>query len=78
MHKSNQQFGCFRDFEIEFQMASMNRKLNSNAETVFFMTGENLYYISSSLVKEIFQHGGDIQNFVPGVVFDELKKKKSE
>ncbi len=66
------------DFEIEFQMASMNRKLNSNAETVFFMTGENLYYISSSLVKEIFQHGGDIQNFVPSVVFDELKKKKSE
>ncbi len=66
------------DFEIEFQMASMNRKLNPNAETVFFMTGENLYYISSSLVKEIFQHGGDIQNFVPGVVFDELKKKKSE
>ena len=64
------------DFEIEFQMASMNRKLNSTAETVFLMTGENLYYISSSLVKEIYQHGGEIKDFVPSVVYDELKKRK--
>jgi pantetheine-phosphate adenylyltransferase len=65
------------DFEIEFQMASMNRKLNPNAETVFFTTGENLYYISSSLVKEVFNHGGDIKGFVPAVIFKELEKKRS-
>jgi pantetheine-phosphate adenylyltransferase len=65
------------DFEFEFQMASMNRKLNSNLETVFFATGENLYYISSSLVKEVFNHGGDISKFVPSVINDELNKRKS-
>ncbi len=64
------------DFEIEFQMASMNRKLNPDLETVFFTTGENLYYISSSLVKEIYGHGGDIKQFVPQVVFDELEKRR--
>lgn len=62
------------DFEMEFQMASMNRKLNSETETVFFMTGENLYYISSSLVKEIHGHGGDIKDLVPSEVFEELNK----
>lgn len=65
------------DFEIEFQMASMNRKLNSQAETVFLMTGENLYYISSSLVKEIYMHGGEIQDFVPDVIYKKLESKKS-
>lgn len=64
------------DFEIEFQMASMNRKLNHHAETVFLMTGENLYYISSSLVKEIYMHGGDIKSFVPEVIFDGLEEKR--
>ena len=65
------------DFEFEFQMASMNRKLNNDLETVFFATGENLYYISSSLVKEVFNHGGDISKFVPKVINDELNKRKS-
>lgn len=65
------------DFEFEFQMASMNRKLNSQAETVFFMTGENLYYISSSLVKEIYLHGGDIKSFVPEIIYAELERKKT-
>lgn len=64
------------DFEIEFQMASMNRKLHPELETVFFTTGENLYYISSSLVKEIYGHGGDIKKFVPELVFNELEKRK--
>lgn len=62
------------DFEMEFQMASMNRKLNPKTETVFLMTGENLYYISSSLVKEVHHHGGDISSFVPDSVLKELKK----
>ncbi len=64
------------DFEIEFQMSSMNRKLNPEIETVFLTTGENLYYVSSSLVKEIFHHGGDIKEFVPDVVYNELKRIK--
>ena len=64
------------DFEFEFQMASMNRKLNSDLETVFFTTGENLYYISSSLVKEVFNHGGDISKFVPEIINNELLKRR--
>ena len=64
------------DFEFEFQMASMNRKLCPEIETVFLMTGENHYYVSSSLVKEVFNHGGDIEGFVPKAVFEELSKKR--
>ena len=64
------------DFESEFQMASMNRKLNAKTETVFLMTGENLYYVSSSLVKEVFNHGGDISEFVPKIIYQELLKQK--
>lgn len=64
------------DFEFEFQMASMNRKLNTELETVFFATGENLYYISSSLVKEVFNHGGDISKFVPEIINNELLKRR--
>lgn len=63
------------DFEFEFQMASMNRKLCPEIETVFLMTGENYYYISSSLVKEVYSHGGDVEEFVPPAVFKELNKK---
>lgn len=64
------------DFEIEFQMASMNRKINPDCDTVFLMTSEKLYYISSTLVKEVYQHGGDISSFVPPLVQEELKKLK--
>lgn len=64
------------DFEIEFQMASMNRKINPDCDTVFLMTSEKLYYISSSLVKEVYNHNGDISSFVPPLVYDELKKIK--
>lgn len=66
------------DFEIEFQMASMNRKINPECDTVFLMTSEKLYYISSSLVKEVFTHAGDISSFVPPLVYEELKKLKEE
>jgi len=62
------------DFEIEFQMASMNRKINPDCDTVFLMTSEKLYYISSSLVKEVFNHNGDISSFVPTLVYEALKK----
>ena len=64
------------DFEIEFQMASMNRKINSDCDTVFLMTSEKLYYISSSLVKEVFLHNGDITSFVPPLIQDEMIKIK--
>ncbi len=64
------------DFEIEFQMASMNRKINPDCDTVFLMTSEKLYYISSSLVKEVYNHNGDITPFVPPLVLEELKKIK--
>lgn len=62
------------DFEIEFQMASMNRKINPECDTVFLMTSEKLYYVSSSLVKEVFTHNGDITAFVPPIVLEELNK----
>ena len=64
------------DFEIEFQMASMNRKINPECDTVFLMTSEKLYYVSSSLVKEVYHHHGDITPFVPPLVLEEMKKIK--
>ncbi len=61
------------DFEIEFQMASMNNKIYPDIETVFLMTeGEN-YYISSTLVKEVYRHGGDVVDFLPKAIFEKLK-----
>ncbi len=64
------------DFEIEFQMASMNRKINPDCDTVFLMTSEKLYYISSSLVKEVWTYDGDVTPFVPPLILEELKKLK--
>ncbi len=66
------------DFEIEFQMASMNRKINQECDSVFLMTSEKLYYISSSLVKEVFNHGGDVSPFVPPIILDELLKSRGK
>ncbi len=64
------------DFEVEFQMASMNRKINAELDTVFLMTSEKLFYVSSTLVKEVWSHGGDISQFVPPLILEELKKIK--
>jgi pantetheine-phosphate adenylyltransferase len=66
------------DFEIEFQMASMNRKINPECDTVFLMTSEKLYYISSTLVKEVYSHDGDITPFVPPLIHEALKSKKKK
>lgn len=63
------------DFEIEFQMASMNQKLYPDLETVFLMTRGKHYFISSTLVKEIYNHGGDISEFVPDTVAKYLVRK---
>src|SRR5579863_3247298 len=63
------------DFEYEFQLANMNRKLLSDFETVFMMTGEDYFYISSQLVREVAQFGGDISGLVPPNVFKAFKAK---
>ena len=63
------------DFEYEFQLAGMNRKLMPEADTVFLPTSEKFTYISSSLVREIAKYGGDIGEFVPPGVKEVLIKK---
>lgn len=63
------------DFEYEFQLALMNRKLNRDIQTVFLMTGLRWIFTSSSIIKEAAQFGGDIEDMVPPVVYRELKKK---
>jgi pantetheine-phosphate adenylyltransferase len=63
------------DFEYEFQMANMNRKLDKGIETVFVMTGEDYFYISSQIVREVASLGGDVSGLVPPNVFAELKKR---
>lgn len=62
------------DFEYEFMMANMNRKLAQDIETIFMMTGEAHFYVSSKLVKEVAQLGGDIAGLVPEPVYRELAK----
>ena len=63
------------DFEFEFQMALMNRKLEGSVETIFLMPKEEYTYLSSRLVKEIARLGGEVSKFVPGVVATALGKK---
>ena len=63
------------DFEYEFQMALMNRKLNRNIQTVFLMTGLRWIYISSSIIKEAARFGGDTRGMVPDIVCEKLKEK---
>jgi pantetheine-phosphate adenylyltransferase len=63
------------DFEFEFQMALMNRKLDQKIETIFMMPKETYTFISSRIVKEIARLGGDVSSFVPPHVELALKKK---
>ena len=63
------------DFEFEFQMALMNRKLEASVETIFLMPKEEFTYLSSRLVKEIARLGGDVSSFVPPAVAKALGKK---
>jgi pantetheine-phosphate adenylyltransferase len=63
------------DFEYEFQLANMNRKLRPDIETVFMMTGEDYFYISSNLVREVASLGGNVEGLVPPNVLDKLKAK---
>lgn len=64
------------DFEYEFQLASMNRKLAPDVETMFMTPAEQYAFISSSLVREISALGGDVSEFVHPVVGEALKSKK--
>lgn len=64
------------DFEPEFQMALMNKKLSKKVDTVFLATDEEYHFISSSLIREVFSHGGNIENFVPSVINKYLKESK--
>jgi pantetheine-phosphate adenylyltransferase len=63
------------DFEFEFQLALMNRRLNPKIETVFIMAAESYSYVSSRLVKEVFQLGGQIRDLVPPVVVARLAER---
>jgi pantetheine-phosphate adenylyltransferase len=63
------------DFEYEFQMAMMNRRLNPKVETVFMTPREDYSFLSSRLVKEAFSLGGDIQGLVPDLVLDRLEAR---
>ena len=63
------------DFEFEFQLALMNRKLNERVETIFMMPKETYTFLSSRMVKEIARLGGDVSAFVPPTVRAALIKK---
>src|ERR1700723_2556326 len=63
------------DYEYEFQMAMMNRKLDPELETLFMMPAEKYTYVSSRLIKGVFQLGGDVTALVPPLVVERLKAK---
>jgi pantetheine-phosphate adenylyltransferase len=66
------------DFEYEFQMALMNRRLNRDIQTVFLMTGLRWIFTSSSIIKEAAQFGGNIEGMVPPGVHQKIKEKFSQ
>ena len=66
------------DFEYEFQSAHMNRRLAPDVETLFLMTGEESFYVSSSLVKEVALMGGDVSGLVPAGVAAALAAKRQQ
>lgn len=63
------------DFEYEFQMAMMNRRMDPEIETVFLMTGLRWVFLSSRIIKEAAVHGGNIEGMVPECVHQKLKEK---
>lgn len=63
------------DFEYEFQMALTNKKLNPKVETVFLTTRAENMYLSSSMVRQIASMGGDISDFVPAAILDEINER---
>jgi len=63
------------DFEFEFQIANMNRHLLPDLETIFVMTGEDYFFVSARLVREVATFGGDVSAFVPANVLEQLRRK---
>lgn len=63
------------DFEYELQIALMNRKLDSEVETVFMMPSQEYTYLTSSIVKAVASYGGEVKDFVPEIVLKKLKEK---
>lgn len=63
------------DFEYEFQMSLMNRKLNRNVQSIFLMTDYKWFYTSSTIIKEAASFGGDVSGLVPDIVNIKLKEK---
>jgi pantetheine-phosphate adenylyltransferase len=63
------------DFEHEYMMATMNKKIYPQAETVFMMSSQGLYFVSSTMIKELYMYGGDISDYVPSPVFHKIKEK---
>jgi pantetheine-phosphate adenylyltransferase len=63
------------DFEYEFQLANVNRKLDPEFESVFVMTGEDYFFVTGKLVREVASFGGDVSGMVPPVVAEGLRRK---
>jgi len=63
------------DYEYELQMALMNRRLNPSVETVFMMSSEDYSYVSSRLIKEVFNLGGSVSGLVPDLVIERMRAK---
>jgi len=66
------------DWDSEFQLALINRRLNRDIQTVFLMTGLRWIYISSSIIKDAARHGGDVSGLVPPLVVMKLAEKYGE
>ena len=63
------------DFDYEFQMALMNRKLNPDVETLFMVPKDDLTYVSSRLLKEVCALGGDLSSLLPDIIWHKLKQR---
>lgn len=68
----------FKDYEYELPMVLMNRRLNPEVETVLLVASEENSYVSSSLIKEVFNLGGSIEGLVPETVIERMKQKKTQ
>ena len=66
------------DYEYELRMALMNRRLEPAIETVFLMAGEEYSYVSSTLMKQVFELGGRVEGLIPELVEDRMRSKLSE
>ncbi|MDO9228699.1 MAG: pantetheine-phosphate adenylyltransferase [Syntrophales bacterium] len=65
------------DFEYEFQLALINRRLNRDVETIFLMTGYKWFYISSTIINEAASLGGSVKGLVPEIVYQKLQERYS-